>query len=242
MSLPVKKKRERQQTPEDILREMDRCIQHREIDKLQQMLSENGNDLNLNFMMPELRPHFGITAHTLLYTAVKECRMEAVALLMLHRADPLEDAVIYKNDRSKEEPTYSTNVLDVCVLHLHSQPLNGVFLLRLLDTRPVCPVIKMNCQAQSLGRNVNANLAHPDLDREGAYAERITALEYACDMLWVNCVHWLLFGRHADPNFAEGGLEGLLERLNSRRVMIVEDEEKVQEIQNLLLSSQRSCE
>lgn len=164
----------------------------------------------LNRMIPNANRFYDRVGHTLLYTAVWNGVCDVVALLLLHGADPFQTALWNRGEGE------TTNAVELCEVHLHAQPTRGMFLLRLLDTRPVETAGAERWLVNKLGRDVDAPLAHPTLTRAGDVANRMNALEWACREGWVHCVRWLVYVRKADPMAAKGGVDGLLRLVNER--------------------------
>jgi hypothetical protein len=70
------------------------------------------------------------------------------------------------------------NAMEACERTLHIDPRYGIFLLRLLDTRPVATADTETDLLNWLGRDVNAPLTHPDFPLVAHGKDN--ALEYAC--------------------------------------------------------------
>jgi hypothetical protein len=221
------------------LREIDLCLLDVSRDsELESFLKAAAPTIDLNRMLLEEHPQDGRLGHTLLYTAIRECHCEAVALLLLHGADPFEPAVLRTKKRSLHSRTLSdsSNAVELCEMHLHANPLTGMFLLRLLDTRPVDHAVlgtSAQWRVHHLGRDVNAPLAHPQLSAAGALEHHVNALEWACGTLQVHCVQWLLSARNADPRAACSGFQVMWQNLHNNHES-PEETTKALQIQVLL--------
>ena len=191
----------------DEWKRLDSAIRYRSsTSEIETMLENRSAHFFVNRLMPE--DDFNRVAHTLLYTAVFQGRSEIVALLLWYGADPLQTAVIYRGKNAQ----YATNAMEVCVVHLHAQPTSGVFLLRLLDSRPVDGA-KGEDLVNQIGRDVDAPLVL--LTHGGEERLTVNALEWACQNQMVHCVRWLLYRRNADPSAVHGGFDALMRHLDT---------------------------
>ena len=159
---------------------------------IERRLGPHGVDF-INQLMPEEDRYSDEIAHTLLYTAITMGTSDVVALLLLRGADPLQTARECYDDGlsvTGERRIIRLNAMEACESTLHIDPRYAIFLLRLLDPRPVATADTETDLLNWLGRDVNAPLTHPDFP----YAAHGTdnALEYACKDLDVYSVRWLL--------------------------------------------------
>jgi hypothetical protein len=188
------------------------------VSDIERRLAPRGVDF-INQLVPEEDRYSREIAHTLLYTAITVGTSDVVALLLLRGADPLQTVHEYYdyNDLSVtgERRIIRHNAMEACERTLRSDPRYAIFLLRLLDTRPVATADTETDPLNWLGRDVNAPLTHPDFPRLAHGKDN--ALEYACKDLDVYSVRWLLHKRKADPFAVRGGFHTLMRRLDENR-------------------------
>jgi hypothetical protein len=200
----------------DAWRTLDRMIsmQRDSASDIERELGSHGVEF-INQLMPEEDRYSREIAHTLLYTAITVGTSDVVALLLLRGADPLQTARKYYDNNDGQRRIIRLNAMEACESTLHIDPRYAIFLLRLLDPRPVATADTETDLLNWLGRDVNAPLTHPDFP----YAAHGTdnALEYACKDLDVYSVRWLLYGRKADPYAVRGGIHTLMRRLDENR-------------------------
>ena len=206
------------------LRRLDTCLDRDPNAYDWEELLRHTTPIMLNRMIPNVNRFYNRVGHTLLYTAVWNRVFDVVALLLLHGADPFQMAILNRGDWGP------TNAVELCEVHLHAQPTCGMFLLRLLDTRPVETAPAESWLVNKLGRDVDAPLVHPTLTRVGDVGNQMNALQWACREGLVHCVRWLVYGRKADPMAVEGGVDALLHLVNAR----LELTERPRKRQNLL--------
>jgi hypothetical protein len=184
---------------------------------LESMLAPHSVDF-INRRMPEADKGSHEIAHTLLYTAIDANFSDVVALLLLHGANPLQTVREYYDfSVNGERRIVTCNAMEACEYTLRCSPMYGIFLLRLLDSRPVATAYMETHLLNSLGRDVDAPLANPAFPRTAQ--RKGNALYYACNVPDVYSVRWLLYGRKANPFAVAGGFDALMRLIDENRYL-----------------------
>ena len=172
---------------------------------------------------PEWRTwRYGACANSLLFIAVQHLRLEMIAVLMYHGADPIE-------------PCTPTNLspIDIEFNHRHRQERERFhFLAALLNNGR----LHENAQhrwgvpdGHLFGLDVDAPLPdfNPRTDREEVFHVWRTPLMYACMQGYPYCVRHLLLRRHAQVEIlADGGITALFYAISSYPAARLADREQ----------------